>query len=396
VIVYVCGNDLCKINPAGGPAVPLTTDGTAAAPYRRPSLSRDGTKLAFLHGPTGSTQSVDGIYVADANAANRRGPFKNQGADTTPPASLLVMKPDGSRVAYTHIYTTYNTSTYQNEVHSDLESFASDGSDQQWIECCSYSVGFGADGSYLGTDNRATTSDAVAICLLSPPSGPRTNDARCVRYVAADPARDLFQSSVSPDGSVIVAESCAKGNCSSDSRIESFTYATGAPRGFLTAGPTDGDPAFSPAGDRVVFSRGKDLYTIAAAGPAGSEAKLVSGGSAPTWAQAPGGSGSPGPTLPTPAPKPGTLPGPTPGAAPGARRGACAGLKGQANARCQAKLRLERGLKACSSKKGKKRTKCVKKATVAYHRDLARIACQTIKKPGKLKSCLARARKIRK
>ena len=46
-IVFHCAPDLCVVNPETGASQRLTTDG-AANPYRFPSISRNGLKVAAL------------------------------------------------------------------------------------------------------------------------------------------------------------------------------------------------------------------------------------------------------------------------------------------------------------------------------------------------------------
>jgi hypothetical protein len=340
-VVYVCGYNLCRVDLPSGASRPITTDGTADMPYRQPKLSRDGTKLAFLHGTPWSycCQAVDGIYVSDGNASGRVGPFKNQGSDSTPVASQLAMKPDGSRVAYTHDYNRLDSYGFT-DTHFDLESFASDGTDQQFIyNNGTYSIGFGPDG-YL---KNARIDHPYAICLLGPPSAPRAGDAKCTRNVAADPTNDLFDPAVSPDGTKVAASSSPSGS-SSSARIEVFDYATGAPLGFITSGPNDGTPAFSPTGDRIAFDRvaggASDIYVMPAGGSPGSEAKLASGGSQPTW----GGGPDTAPSTPGSG---------TPGSGtPGAGGTGGGGGKKPTGKRCKAKKKAKGKARSAAKKKG--------------------------------------------
>ena len=47
-IVYVCSSNLCRVNSDGTGQTQLTTDGSDAGPaYGEPSLSADGSKLAY-------------------------------------------------------------------------------------------------------------------------------------------------------------------------------------------------------------------------------------------------------------------------------------------------------------------------------------------------------------
>ena len=62
-IAYGCGPEVCVVDPESGTTAAITTDG-AASPYRHPSLSADGTRMAALRvqdvvvGPTGDLAEV--------------------------------------------------------------------------------------------------------------------------------------------------------------------------------------------------------------------------------------------------------------------------------------------------------------------------------------------------
>jgi hypothetical protein len=87
VIVYVCGpnNNLCRINSDGSGQSQLTSDATASAnEYQTPSLSQDGTKLAFVQGNAAYSSAQDATGRTNLNAGD---------------AVLTAMRPDGGRVA---------------------------------------------------------------------------------------------------------------------------------------------------------------------------------------------------------------------------------------------------------------------------------------------------------
>jgi hypothetical protein len=91
-------------------------------------------------------------------------------------------------------------------------------------------------------------------------------------------------------------------------------------------------------------------------------------------------------------------PGGSPGGGPGKGGAACSGLKAKALKTCQAKERFKKATAQCAkikakTQKGKKqKAACLKKATIAYKRDLALIACQSIKNNAKRTACIKRAR----
>lgn len=86
-IVYQCGaayDNLCRIDPDTASQHQITTDGAGGA-YASPSLSRDGTRLAFVRG-TGT------LFTSDASAGARVGPISRS-------ALVAYMNPAGTQVA---------------------------------------------------------------------------------------------------------------------------------------------------------------------------------------------------------------------------------------------------------------------------------------------------------
>jgi hypothetical protein len=272
VIVYRCAPNLCEVNPDGSGRHALTGDGDAGA-YGSPSLSRDGTHLAFVRG-SGE------LFTADAGAGARVGPISHS-------ALLAYMSPDGTRVA--------DLENFGLGEPVALCGFAVDGSGRD-CPASAPSAGWApGDGLLISTYETSAEPQYTAICLLGP------GGSGCERYVAHDPDRRLYDPAVSPDGSTLAltAVPVSAGDAATRGSIALFDYASGAFRGDLTVGPEDGEPAWSPDGTQIAFARGGSIYTIAAAGPPGSERLLVAGDS-PTW-----GEGSAGPSpVPSPAPSP--------------------------------------------------------------------------------------------
>ncbi|MGO9975821.1 MAG: hypothetical protein ACLP01_24065 [Solirubrobacteraceae bacterium] len=75
VIVYACGDNLCRVNSDGPNPVQLTSDGSVIHQYVGPSLSSDGTTLSFAI----NSATSPGIYVANANVGDRVGPLWVEG-----------------------------------------------------------------------------------------------------------------------------------------------------------------------------------------------------------------------------------------------------------------------------------------------------------------------------
>src|SRR4051812_164080 len=101
-IVYVCGVNLCKVDVDSGAQTQLTNDGTADSPYRSPSLTPGGDKLAFGRGPSGFP--YPDLFVANGDGGEVTGPIQDpMGEKLT--GYRVVMKPDGSQLGYLHIRT---------------------------------------------------------------------------------------------------------------------------------------------------------------------------------------------------------------------------------------------------------------------------------------------------
>src|SRR5438270_7088212 len=79
-IYYRCGGNICTIRPDGTARKQLTSGGG----YVTPSISRDGTKLAFIRN--------NSTYVAGPTAQNPLDLHVNT-------ALISVMRPDGAKVA---------------------------------------------------------------------------------------------------------------------------------------------------------------------------------------------------------------------------------------------------------------------------------------------------------
>jgi WD40 repeat protein len=262
-IVYGCGNNLCRINPDGTGSAPVTTDGgSGASAYGAPSLSRDGSRLAFIQGSN--------LYIGDAAAQNRVGPISTY-------ALTAMLRPDGGQVA-------------------DIESFSSsaavcvfnaDGSGRN----CPYSTGsagWAPDNGLLFSVSAGAPNYNQEICH-GPVSG---TSGACSDVRANDPANDLYDPAVSPDGSTLAVTVAA--NPAVSGHIALYNYATGQFERNLTSGTTDELPAWSPDGTKIAFQRDSGIYVIGVGDPAGSEHQLVAG-TQPTWGGPPDGAAGPPP-----------------------------------------------------------------------------------------------------
>src|SRR6185312_15478298 len=244
-IVYVCadGANLCRVDPGTGAQSQLTTDaqpGTSAV-YGGPSLSRDGSKLAFVFD--------NHVIVGDGNAGSRGTPFA-----TT--ALVALMRPDGGQVA--ELEETFATPAIQ------VCTYGLDGTGRN----CPYgtsSAGWAPDNNLLISISAGAPNYNQEICHVSAAaSGPC--DAR-----ADDSSNDLFDPAVSPDGSTLAVTVANGIGTSTTGHLALYNYATGQFERNLTSGTDDELPTWSPDGTQIAFQRGNAVYVIGVDAAPGSE-----------------------------------------------------------------------------------------------------------------------------
>jgi hypothetical protein len=268
VIVYDCAPNLCRIAPDGTGMTHLTGDGQSGTSmaYGGPSLSRDGSKLAFAFN--------NHIFVSDVNGNNRSAPFTTTGL-------IALMRPDGGQVA--ELEETLANPPIQ------LCTYNLDGSGRN----CQYatpSAGWAPDNNLLISTQPGVASNEQ-ICHVSAAANQGCTDVR-----ANDPAHDLFDPAVSPNGSTLAVTVAGGIGGSVTGHIALYSYATGQFERNLTSGTNDDHPAWSPDGSQIAFVRGSSIFVTAATGAPGSEHQLVAQGDSPTW----GSSTTATPTPPTP------------------------------------------------------------------------------------------------
>jgi len=274
-IVYECGANLCRVDSDGSNAVALTgSDGM----YASPSLSSDGLLLAFVF-------DSRAYVVSHGDPAARGDPVAESVASVAlhPFGIALAGIESGSSLAFIRDLAT-------------LERFVS----PTPVTTLAWA------GDLLVVNGPPTPSGKQTLCLWENPA--------CVRMLAEDDQRDLTDPAVSPDGGRLAVAACAlpeRQACS----LALYAVNTGRKLGDLTFGGADTEPAWSPDGQSLVFSRAGDLYVIGADG--GAERLLVSGGRRATWGgqseavlapppsdEMPAPPAQPGPPVPAPAPAP--------------------------------------------------------------------------------------------
>jgi hypothetical protein len=279
-IVYVCGPNLCRIDPAHPKkGTHLTRDGKARGPvYLSPSLSTKGTKLTFVKG--------NSLYLAQGNATRARKVQEPAGTAVTR------MRPDGRQVVYIRsvndiispgfTYPYYSPPIYGFVPYLFVRDVAGDKA--QTVARSTTSTGWLRDQVLLPYPVPGDGARPDGICAAAPPEA----DEVCERMVASDPqGRTLSSPAASPDGRYLasVAEPWVDDPDFTQTfrgAIALFNPATGELLRDLTTAHADGKPVFSPDGKQVAFTRGEDLYVIPVAGRA-TPRLLRHGVRDPTW-----------------------------------------------------------------------------------------------------------------
>jgi Tol biopolymer transport system component len=282
-IVYVCGPNLCHIDPAKPRKVThLTRDGVAGKKgpvYGSPSLSTRGTRLSFVKG--------NRLYVARGNATHAR---RDESAPLT---ALTWMRPDGTQVVYIRSVNTiispgFTYPFYSPPVYGYVPYLfvrpATGGGKTETVARDTTSAGWLRDRVLFPDSVAGSGPRPEQICVLAPEGASEL----CERAVATDPQqRTLSNPAAAPDGRYLVAVAEPfSADPSFDQKfagsIALFNPATGEFLRDLTTGHADRDPVFSPDGKQIAFDRDDDLYVVNVSGAA--KPKLLRHGvREPTW-----------------------------------------------------------------------------------------------------------------
>lgn len=287
-IVYVCGANLCEVNPDGTGQRALTSDGGGAAgSYSTPSLSRDGTLLSFDKGNGAYAMTMPGGAPTQLEAGSVLATFT---------------RPEGAEVAFMQdvlaVPTLFTMTPAGGSRSEPLEGRAAltagwlgptllrDGNSNTAHNCTPY----------------GTNCPARSIC-------PATNETcgspgKKNENLAEDPVRDLYDPAGSPDTSKVAVMAVSYPESTEHASptggaIALYSASTAQHLVDLTSGGEDSGPAWSPDGAEIAFSRGSSaIYIVPAAG--GTPRLLLTGGIQPTWGGGPGdslsASGSPPPS----------------------------------------------------------------------------------------------------
>jgi Tol biopolymer transport system component/DNA-binding winged helix-turn-helix (wHTH) protein len=217
-----------------GAGQPVTSPGVEAW---RPSLSRDGKKLAFCSVRAGKWEVWEKSLVDGREAPILADDYKRD---------IPQWSPDGMRLAYRR--EKYSTGENQ------LMVWSSQSHDEEPLTASSIArkavYDWSADGKWLlGTLENSDTHRFEIWLRPAVAAGPHGEPE--ARKIISDPAYDLFQSHFSPDGRWIVFQTVRY------SPVEATIYvmpAAGGPRALISKGkPWNDKPRWSPDGKTIYF-----------------------------------------------------------------------------------------------------------------------------------------------
>ena len=226
-IVYVCGNNLCEVTSDGNRVTHVTRDGTRNRPYVHPSQTRDGSRLAFMHGSV--------MHVRDRGKRRRR---------------IMKFPVDGLLIHPRGRFLLWN-------VHLDAQ-----GVDQ----VCRKKLGRKLQPCTLSQSGVPSWGGGVRALLNEDDEPPHevglyewtkreVNRIRTVARLSATGSQLASRPALSPDGR-FVAVSVAIGG-TREIRIGLFRARTGRRVRWVTRGHHDVAPTWSPDGHQLAFLRAR-------------------------------------------------------------------------------------------------------------------------------------------
>jgi Dipeptidyl peptidase IV (DPP IV) N-terminal region len=265
LLLYRCGNDVCRAAPDGSGKRKLTRAGT----HTWLSASADGSRLAVVRNTF--------AYLLDGRGRQVAGPLTRGGT-----VVIAELSPDGSQVATIELLPEITPAPVGSPPGSPgiagLQPylFLSDGTSRDVVARAT------ADTAWFGTRlTRTDPGDAspfpLGVCLLAV-----NTEFPCERDLARDPAQDVFNPAFSPDGSRVAVVQGPPRHTGAGPLLL-YDTATAAPVRVLAGGPAT-QPSWSPDGKRIAFEQDGDLYVGRTSGNA---RRILRGGVQPVWTTAP-------------------------------------------------------------------------------------------------------------
>jgi hypothetical protein len=265
-IVFRCFPNLCRVASDGSGRTQITHDSRAGGPvYAWLSATADGSRLGVSYG--------NRAHVLDGSGRRLAGPLPHSGG----PVLVTQIRPDGGQVA-----TIESIGEIQPPPPGPLLQIpylflaGADGSGRETVARSTAATAWLGD-RLLRDESAEAAPYEQQICLLA-----SNTDFPCERLVAAEPARDLWDPAVSPDGSLVAATRAAVDGFQGE--IALYSTATARLVRVLTSGPADSQPTWAPDGRAIAFTRGKaGLWVVPTTGRPGSERRILASGIQPVW-----------------------------------------------------------------------------------------------------------------
>ena len=263
LLVFRCGNDVCRVAPDGSGKRKLTREGT----HTWVSASADGSRIAVVRNTF--------AHLLDGRGRELTGPLTRGGT-----VVIAEISPDGSQVATIELLPEITPAPVGSPPGSPGISgfmpylFLSDGTNRDVVARAIADTGwFGA--RLARSDNGDDPPFPLTVCLLAV-----NTDFPCERDVASDPALDVFNAAFSPDGTRVAV---VRSQDVDAGEIVLYDTATAAPVRVLVGGPAK-QPSWSPDGKRIAFEKDGDVYVARTSGAA---RRILRGGEQPVWTTAP-------------------------------------------------------------------------------------------------------------
>jgi hypothetical protein len=274
-LLYRCGPNVCRSAPDGTGQRKITSDGKPIGPtYGWISASADGSRLAVVRATF--------AYVLDGNGRQIGQALPRGGT-----AVIAEIAPDGSQVATVELLPEITPAPVGSPPGSPgmagfqpyLFVMGADGAGRDATARAVVDIGW-LGGRLVRTDSSSTSPFSLGLCLLA-----ANTDFPCERDVARDPTHDLVNPAFSPDGKLVAVVQSQSADIGTGP-IVVYDAATAAPLRALTSGQ-DTQPAWSPDGRSIAFSRGGDVYVTSATATPGHERRVLKGAQQPVWISAP-------------------------------------------------------------------------------------------------------------
>jgi hypothetical protein len=267
VVYGICGPSVCAVDDATSEREVLLRGSSSGKAYTAVSASASGRQLAFVRSEA----------VFRAGALGRRP--ERVGTALRQAAPEVDVRPDGGAISWVDVIQRPDVISGGFVVERNLIVLdTGDPAGRSRIVAVDM-----MSGGWLGTApiKQAYGEDGAPwfVCAIDPAEG-------CGRTVAADPQRALDQASGSPDGSLVVAVATRPKDGSGAPSAQAGAIAlfdAGTGRHLRDLARSGAHPVFSPDGDRVAFSRGRDVLTVPV--PGGRARVLARGMSSPAWAR---------------------------------------------------------------------------------------------------------------